>query len=242
MDGDVRRDTARPVLLAGACGGLGRAMAHVLAREGYRLFLVDSRADAIGELVSELTANGIDAAGFTASITDAVRLEEVAAEVERSSPSLYAVVNAAGIFHHASLQETTPAQWQKVIDVDLTGVFLVVRAFLPLLRASDFARIVNIVSTAAKNAFPNQAAYTAAKWGVLGLSHALNAELRQEGIYTTALCPGAVNTALWDTAPEFDRSMMLDAAHVAEMVGFILRQHDGVTIDELVVTPFAGAL
>jgi len=240
--GGGRGDAPRSVLVVGACGGIGRATALALAREGYRLVLLDSRAAPLEHLAAILSADGSAAVAHVASLTDSQRLQDVAATVRDTDPRLYAIVNAAGIFHYASIEETGADDWRKVIEADLTGVFLVIRAFLDLLRESEYARIVNVVSTASKTAFSHQTAYTAAKWGALGLSHALNAELRASRIYTTAICPGAVNTALWEAAPQFDRTAMLRPEAVAETIAFVLRQPGDVVIDEIVITPSRGTL
>jgi NAD(P)-dependent dehydrogenase (short-subunit alcohol dehydrogenase family) len=234
----------RVAVVVGACGGIGSAIAHVLATEGYRLVLLDARGtNDLKRLAESVDAEG-DTSVFPCSITDPTQLDTVITELANSVSQIDALVNAAGVFHYGSAAETTTDIWRKVIDVNLSGMFFVIRAFLPLLRRAPYARIVNVLSVAAKNAFPNQTAYCASKWGGLGLTRALAEELRSERIYLTALCPGAVNTPLWSDpeAPAFDRTKMLHDVDIANSIAYILRQRDHVSIDEIVLTPSAGLL
>jgi len=235
---DERR---RTVVCVGACGGIGAATAQQLSAEGYRLVLIDARSDADLAPVRERCGEGSHVA-FSCSIADAEQVEAVAAEIGRAIGVVDAVVNAAGVFHFGNVGETTPEVWSRVIDVNLSGLFFLIRALLPQMRRAPYARVVNILSIAALQGFANQTAYCASKWGGLGLSLALAEELRPERIYVTTISPGAVDTALWTGTPAFDRSKMLRAADVANAVSYVLRQPEHVAVEDLVIKPSAGVL
>jgi NAD(P)-dependent dehydrogenase (short-subunit alcohol dehydrogenase family) len=104
------------------------------------------------------------------------------------------LVNNAGTVARARVDELTVEAWDDVVDANLKGTFLVTRAFLPMMRARKSGRIINIASIAGRQGTAGLAAYCAAKHGVVGLTRALAAELREDGIVANAVCPGSVDT------------------------------------------------
>lgn len=128
--------------------------------------------------------------------------------------------------------------WDRVLGVNLRGAFSMTRAVVPLMRSRNKGHVVNIVSTAAKRAWPNASAYHASKWGLLGLSHALHAELRPYNIKVTAVVAGGMRTPfLLDRFPEIDAGSLQDPQNVAETVRFVLSQPDETVIPEVMVLP-----
>jgi NAD(P)-dependent dehydrogenase (short-subunit alcohol dehydrogenase family) len=152
--------------------------------------------------------------------------------------SLDVLVNNAGVDVTRPFSEMGAAEWNRVLDVNLRGPMLMSQVALPALRASGSGHIVNIASTAAKRAWPNASAYHASKWGLLGFSHALHAELRSEGVKVTAIVTGGMRTPfLLDRFPELDPGLLQDPENVARTVLFALRQPAETVIPELVVLP-----
>src|SRR5262249_7312971 len=135
------------------------------------------------------------------------------------------------------------AEWERQLRANLTGTFLACRAALRPMLAQGAGQIVNILSIAAKVAFPGAAAYCASKWGALGFTRVLAAELRRHGIPVTAFCPPSVEPSFWEgieSHPDFAR--MLRPEDVGEAVAFILEQPPGIVTDEIVVMPPEGIL
>jgi len=112
------------------------------------------------------------------------------------------------------------------------------------MRRQRCGTIVNVISIAGKRAFPNWGAYCASKFGLMGFSQALAEEERQHGIRVTSLCPGAVDTSLWDTGTvgvNFDRSKMLSPEWVADLITYIVRLPTGAVVEDLTFMPAVGA-
>ena len=151
-------------------------------------------------------------------------------------------VNSAGIAHpFRSILELKPQEWNQVLATNLTGTFLVTRAALPLM--SRGSSIVNLLSMSSKRAFPNLAAYTASKFGALGLTLALREELRSQGIRVIAALPGSTDTPIWETLwPEAPRHKMMRAETVSQAIVAALKLPSETTVEEIDLMPTSGPL
>jgi NAD(P)-dependent dehydrogenase (short-subunit alcohol dehydrogenase family) len=151
---------------------------------------------------------------------------------------LYALVNNAGIDVTLPIDELTIAQWDAVLRTNLRAPFLLSRSAAALMKRSGGGHIVNVASTAAKRAWPNASAYHASKWGLLGLSHALHAELRPHGIRVCAVIAGGMQTPfLLERFPDLDPALLQDPANVAATIKHVLLQPEGTAISEVMVLP-----
>jgi NAD(P)-dependent dehydrogenase (short-subunit alcohol dehydrogenase family) len=177
-------------VVTGAAQGIGRRVAEALAAEGYRLVLTDLREpDDTLDAVRGLAAGAVAVTGDVASEAD------VAALVDRAGP-VDVLVNNAGVSLLRPAEETTPQQWRRVIDVNLTGPFLLCRAFGAGMLARGAGSIVNIASIAGLRAVADRAAYNASKHGLIGLTRTLAAEWGGRGVRVNAVCPGWVKTEM----------------------------------------------
>lgn len=162
-------------------------------------------------------------------------------QVRKESPRLDALINSAGVFTFKPFVRTTPADWQKNLGANLTSLFLVTRAALPLLQRAPAPQIVNILSIASRTAFPKCSAYAASKFGALGFTRVLAAEL--PAIRVTAVLPGTTDTRM---ANEFDfpvdRSTLLQPEDIANAVLGVLLQPARATVNEIVVMPSHGTV
>ena len=143
------------------------------------------------------------------------------------------------------MSETPLEDWQKVINLNLTSVFQCLMGILPGMRSRHTGTIINVASIAAKQPFPGWGVYSVSKAGVMALSQTLAQEERAHGIRVTAICPGAVNTELWDTETvqsDFDRSKMLTPEVVAQSILYTALLPQQAVIDELTLMPSACAL
>ena len=177
-------------LVTGAASGIGRACVERLLRDGAAVAAVDRDADGMEDLGT---------LALTADVTDADAVAEAVARAEAELGALDAVVNVAGITGSQAAAEchVTPVEeWRQVIDVNLTGTFLVCRAALPGMLERGAGCIVNVASAAGLVAFPGRCAYSASKGGVVQLTRSLAADYAARGIRANAICPGMVETPM----------------------------------------------
>ena len=184
----------RTALVTGAARGIGRAIATRLAGDGLRVALLDRDADGVEEAAR---AVGRGAMALGGDVTRTKDIDEAIARVEREWGRLDVLVNNAGITGRSfPIWELTDQDWQHVIDVDLTSVFLCCRAAVRVMLRQGSGRIINIASIAGKEGNPTLVPYSTAKAGVIGLTKALAKEVATRGILVNAVAPAVIGTVL----------------------------------------------
>ncbi|HEY9864736.1 MAG TPA: SDR family oxidoreductase [Candidatus Obscuribacterales bacterium] len=230
-------------LITGASSGIGRATALAFAKAGIDIALVSRQKERLEAVATEARNLGVEAQAFP---LDLAKVEQVHAQIDSIVAAFGPVnilVNNAGMGYTGDLIETSLADWQKVIDLNLTSVFQCIKGVLPGMRDQGSGTIINIVSIAGLQAFPNWGAYCVSKFGLMALSKTLNMEERAHGIRVTALCPGSVNTPIWDSETvnaDFDRSAMLTPEIVAESILYVALLPSVAVIEELTLMPSVG--
>jgi NAD(P)-dependent dehydrogenase (short-subunit alcohol dehydrogenase family) len=223
-------------VVTGAGSGLGAAVSDALAAAGATVIGADlrpeqvaPRRDAAGDGSVEPIALDVSSEG---SARDAISL------VLDRYGRIDVLVNNAGIDRTASVEELEVDEWDRVLRVNLRGPFLLSKLVMPGMREARRGHVVNIVSTAAKRAWPNAAAYHASKWGLLGFTHALHTEARPHGVKVTAVVAGGMRTPfLLDRFPDIDVDTLQDPRNVAATVRFVLTQPPETVIPEVMVLP-----
>jgi NAD(P)-dependent dehydrogenase (short-subunit alcohol dehydrogenase family) len=224
-------------LVTGAGRGLGEQIVRTLAAEGMRVVAADLNLEAAQRVAQETGSDG-SVLPLALDVGDHAATDAALAETVRHFGGLDAVINNAGTDLTAPIGEIGPRDWQRILATNLSGPFYLARGAQPLIAARGGGHIVNIVSTAAKRAWPNAAAYHASKWGLLGLSYALHAELREQRIRVVALIAGGMRTPfLLDRFPDLDLAKLQDPADVARVLPFLLTLPDNTVVPELMVLP-----
>ncbi len=183
----------RVAVITGANRGLGRAMAKALAAAGAEVALVARDRQKLDEAAGEI---GAKAKPFVADVSD----EQQVASLERAIAAQYGrvhiLINNAGINIRKPLVEFSLEEWNRVVNTNLTSVFLMCRAFVPHIKGQGYGRIINIGSTMSWASIPGRSAYSATKSAILGITRALALELAGDAVTVNAICPGPFATEL----------------------------------------------
>lgn len=228
----------RVALVTGGGRGLGEAIAEALADAGASVIVADVREDAARSVADRLSRSGSTASALVLDVSDEEQARRAIERAEHDYGRLDILINNAGVDITLPVVELSVSDWDRVLGVNLRGPLLMSKFALARMEERRSGHIVNIVSTAAKRAWPNAAPYHASKWGLLGLSHALHAEARPYGVKVTAVIAGGMRTAfLLDRFPDIDESTLQDPRNVAKTVRFVLTQPAETVIPEVMVLP-----
>ena len=175
--------------------GIGRAVARALHAAGANVTVTDVDGEGARAVAESLSATGPACLGLRLDVTDDASVRAGVAQAAEHWDRVDILVNNAGISGYSTpVWETTDANWQRVLDLNLTGTFRMCRAVVPHMRARSYGRVVNIASISAKDGNVNVAAYPASKAGILGFTRALAMELADQGVLVNAVSPAAVDT------------------------------------------------
>ncbi|HEY1949931.1 MAG TPA: SDR family NAD(P)-dependent oxidoreductase [Bryobacteraceae bacterium] len=188
--------SGKNALITGASKGLGKAMALALSRAGAHVALVSRDAAKLNEVKSEIEANGGSANVFIADVTNEAQVDQLEQEVAAQIGKVQILINNAGINIRKNLVDFSLAEWESVIDTNLTSVFLMCRRFVPHMRGTGYGRIVNMTSIMSHISLPQRSAYSSSKAAVLGLIRALALELAHDGITVNGISPGPFGTEM----------------------------------------------
>jgi len=233
----------RVAVIIGAAGGMGQAIVERLSAAGCRLALIDLEPEALDRMVRNLSL-GDSAIVIPADITDRTQIARAVQAVSARFGGVDILINAAGTnTKQRTLDDLSPEQWERVIDINLSGVFHCTQAFLPLLKQQR-GIVVTIASTAALRATPGGGtAYCASKRALISLNESINAEQGKYGVRACVICPGEVDTPLIEKRPVLPsaerRAAMLKPDDIADTVHFIVTRPPHVTISDLVIWPSA---
>ncbi|MGZ5949852.1 MAG: SDR family oxidoreductase [Isosphaeraceae bacterium] len=225
-------------LVTGGGGGLGQATCRTLAAAGAIVISADVSRDLAENVCGAIRTEGGRALPCRLDVTVEGQVEQVIDQVVAEHGRLDVLINNAGVDVTAPIEDLSVAGWDRIIDVNLRGPFLMSRKALGVMRRQGSGHIVNIVSTAARRAWANASAYHASKWGLLGFSHALHVEARPHRVKVTAVIAGGMRTPfLTERFPDLDPGLLQDPANVAETIRFVLGQPAESVIPEIMVIP-----
>jgi NAD(P)-dependent dehydrogenase (short-subunit alcohol dehydrogenase family) len=192
--------SGKVAVVTGGGSGIGRATAMLLARHGAAVHVADLNGEAAGEVVRAIEATGGSAQAHTLDVSDPDAVESFAESVFAVDGHVEILHNNAGIGHGGNIEAITIEDWHRIIAVNLLGVAYCVQGFIPrMLKQGRPASVVNTASMAGIVPTAKMAPYCASKFGVVGLSEALNAEVSKRGIHVSAICPGIIDTPIVST-------------------------------------------
>ena len=187
---------SRVAVVTGAASGMGLAIAKRLAQEHHRVALLDLDGDAAERAAEELRGSGTNALAAKVDVTVRSAVDEALDRVRNELGAIEIMATSAGLDEFVPFTEITPAQWERMLAVNLTGTFHCVQAAVPDMLTGGWGRIVMISSSSAQSGAPRMAHYVASKGGVLGLTKALAVELGPKGITVNTIPPGAIDTPM----------------------------------------------
>ena len=188
----------KTVIVTGGGGGIGGATCRRFGEAGSRVAVFDINLESAAKTAADITQAGGMAEAFRCDITDHEGVKAAVAAAEASLGPISILVNNAGWDIFRLFKDTTPADWQKLIAINLTGALNMHHAVLPGMLERRHGRIVNIASDAARVGSSGEAVYAACKAGLVGFSKTIAREHARHGISVNVVCPGATNTALFD--------------------------------------------
>src|SRR5881394_3808063 len=187
----------RTALITGASKGLGRAMAVALARAGAGVALVSRDAEKLADVAVQIMADGGRAEVFAADVSDEAQVARVRDEfTKKFGGKLHILINNAGINIRKSVTDFTLAEWNSVMNTNVTSVFLMCRAFVPMMKGQGYGRIISMTSIMSHISLPGRTAYSTSKTALLGFTRALALELAAEKITVNGISPGVFATEM----------------------------------------------
>jgi 3-oxoacyl-[acyl-carrier protein] reductase len=223
-------------VVTGAGRGIGAAVSRRLAAMGATVVLAARDEQKLAAVQQEITSSGGRAEAIFLDLRSEASIASVAQLVNERFGRCDILVNNAGVGETGSpLHETSPDVWDKLMETNLRGPYLMIRAFAPLMIAAGTGHIINVSSLAGHNPLKNGAAYAASKWGLNGLTYSVAEELRDHGIRVSAVAPGSVNTDFGGGGK--DGSWKIQPDDVAEVIATIVTQSPRSFISEVKIRP-----
>ncbi|WP_404368982.1 SDR family oxidoreductase [Marinobacter sp.] len=213
------------VFITGGASGLGRAIALRYARDGARVCIGDISPEKGAEVEHEINALGGEGYYVNCDVRRLTDLEKIRDELESKWSGVDVVVNNAGVASAGAIEDSTMADWDWILDINVLGVVRGCKAFTPLFKKQGAGAFVNVASMAGLMLAPLMSSYNVSKAGVIALSETLHQELRDFGIHTSCVCPAFFQTNL--TA-----SMRSDIAGIQQNVGKLMKRSN-ITADDV---------
>ncbi|HZN90831.1 MAG TPA: SDR family oxidoreductase [Thermoleophilaceae bacterium] len=228
----------RAALVTGGSSGIGHAIARALGEDGYGITLSARRPDKLEAAAQQLRDDGIDVLTAPANMVDEDEIKKVVAAHRDRFGRMDVLINNAGIGIGAAVADTETKKLDLQLDVNLRAVYLVARECIPMLKEAGAehhkALIANTASIAGKHGQGWLSAYSATKFGVVGLSQGMHKELAGDGVQVTALCPGFVATPMTEWIEgQVPKDEMIQPEDIAESIRFLLRTSPYCMVPEL---------
>ena len=246
----MRNITGKVAFITGGASGMGLAMARSFAAAGMKVAIADIEQDALDRVKAEFDASNAEVITLQVDVTDRAAMEAAADATEAAFDKVHVLVNNAGVAVGGSLDQMSYEDWDWVMGVNLDGVVNGLQAFVQRIKAhGEGGHVVNTASLAGHFAIPGLGIYTATKYAVVGISETLRADLKQHDIGVSVLCPGVVNTNIFDSGRnrpshlqgETDTAQMVLSEDVAEpereqrMAEMMARALDPAVVGDMVL-------
>ena len=225
------------VLIAGATGGIGSRAAKLLLAGGANVFLAGRNADKLSQVAATLKIE--DNKYFALDISNPGEVMQLKEKFFAVYPSIDVLVNAAGIGIIKNMDTLSETDFLQTIQTNLVGPFLLIKAFLPNMKENKKGLIINIPGVLGKVPMAGAAAYSASKYGLVGMLQSIREEIKRTDIRITNLFLGGVDSPFWDTIDlRVQRDKMIQAEEAAKAIWFLCQQPVSGVVSEMVLQPF----
>jgi short-subunit dehydrogenase len=224
------------ILIVGATGGIGSATAKLLSDSGAKVFVAGRNEHKLNHLAGELkiTTNRV----LIIDLDQEETIIQAADAIHEQIPHLDILINASGIGIIKPFETLTVAEFTDTINTNLVGVFLLLKAFLPKMKEVKKGLIINIPGVLGKVPMAGAAAYSASKYGLMGMMQSIREELKRTEIRITNIFLGGVDSAFWDTIDlRVQRDKMIQAEEAAKTIWFLCQQPANAVVSEIIVQP-----
>jgi 3-oxoacyl-[acyl-carrier protein] reductase len=218
--------TGKTALVTGASKGIGRAIALAFGEAGANVVATARTASEIEDVASSVRGFGSKALAVVADMGVQADVENMARTAENEFDGVDILVNNAAIIHRSiPVVDMNPELWREVLDVNLTGAFLLTRAVLPGMIDRGYGKVINISSIGGRKGGAGRSAYRVTKTGLISFTESLAAEVYEHGINVNAICPGGTDTeglrAAFDTTGRAENSKLMEPSEIAEVALFL---------------------
>jgi len=228
--------SGQSALVTGAGRGIGRAIGSALAVAGARVFLAARTTDQLESAAREIQQNGGTAVPVPTDLSKEEDIQSLFQRISDRAGGLDILVNNAGVGFFGPLVEFSSSDFDRVMQVNTKATFLCCQRALRLMIPKRKGYIINISSVVGFKGYPNQAAYTASKHAVMGLTKSLAVEAQEHGIRVSAILPGGVNTKMVaDARPDLDPKILLQPEDIAHTVLYLLSLSDRAAVDQIYI-------
>lgn len=225
------------ILVAGATGGIGEATARLLAQSGAHVFLAGRNEDKLQALAESLRIPAERV--FSIDMADPASIIRMGEAIHAQIPQLDILVNATGIGIIKPLESLSMEEFRLSLQVNLEGSFMLVKTFLPAMKKAGKGLIINIPGVLAKVPMAGAAAYSASKYGLVGMMQSIREELKRTEVRITNVFMGGVDSPFWDTIDlRVQREKMIKAEEAARSIWFLCQQPASGVVSEMVLQPF----
>lgn len=231
------------VWITGASTGIGREIAKVFAKAGNIVVVSARRKSRLVSLVSEIKFAEREAVAFVCDVSSERSVMNTVKRIKDRYGTIDCLINNAGVTVFKSFLDSKIVDYDYVMDINLRGSFMCMKAVLPLMLKKNNGNIINILSVAANTIFVNSSVYSASKAGLLAMSNTLRLELRGKNIKVTNIFPGAVETPIWDSKTRQKyKNRMLSPIDIANSALYVFNQPKKVMIEDIIIRPVKGDL
>lgn len=233
-------DNSHVAVITGASSGIGETTAKLLSQNNITVLLGARSMKKMDKLANQINGAGGNAKSFFLDLNDDESIHAFSNEINQIY-TVTTLINNSGYGKFDKIENASTEEWDKMMNVNLRGAFILSKAFIPSMKKRKKGNLVFINSVAGRHGYPFSAGYVASKFGLRGLAESLRNELRQEGIKVSSVYPGAVDSDFWENVNvDFPRSDMMNPQEVAEAILFAINQQGSAVLEDIVIRRVEG--